>query len=300
MGPARQGGGFGCKMEGGPLSSKALGGVMTEDSRDHWSVPPFGRFLDYLRNIDQVLYVSMRGIDQLTRMVPLHEALLGVDDESDPDSIPEESARRLGRVRWEAEFSKAEVEAGFPILHAHSIVAVWGALEAMVQDVVLCWLRNKPELLSQDALSGIKIQLAQYEAMETEDRLEYLLRQFENETRTKYKAGVSRFESLLQLVELSGPVDDDLSRILFELSNVRNVIVHRAAKADKRLVESCPWLPYKVGQEIQLSNDDYVRYRDAANDYLGLLMVRGLRHRGLSEDEARKVVFSSPVEENSA
>ena len=26
MGPARQIGGFGCKMEGGPLSSKALGG----------------------------------------------------------------------------------------------------------------------------------------------------------------------------------------------------------------------------------------------------------------------------------
>jgi hypothetical protein len=26
MGPARQVGGFGCKMEGGPLSSKALGG----------------------------------------------------------------------------------------------------------------------------------------------------------------------------------------------------------------------------------------------------------------------------------
>lgn len=52
--------------------------------------------------------------------------------------------------------------------------------------------------------------------------------------------GVARFETLLALVELSGAIDEEHRKGLFELQQVRNVIVHRAGIVDRRLREQCP------------------------------------------------------------
>jgi uncharacterized protein YutE (UPF0331/DUF86 family) len=49
--------------------------------------------------------------------------------------------------------------------------------------------------------------------------------------------GCGRFESLLDTIGLGGSVEETVKRLFLELSQVRNIVVHKAGKADKRIVE---------------------------------------------------------------
>ncbi len=82
------------------------------------------------------------------------------------------------------------------------------------------------------------------------------------------RAGVSRFEPLLELVGLGRPTEEDVKRSVFELSQVRHVLVHRAGHADARLVERCPWLGVNVGQRLHVTKERYAKYRDAVFEYV--------------------------------
>jgi len=47
--------------------------------------------------------------------------------------------------------------------------------------------------------------------------------------------GVDAFEKVLRVFALDGSVDGGIKKRLWEFNHVRNVIVHRAARADSRL-----------------------------------------------------------------
>jgi hypothetical protein len=55
-----------------------------------------------------------------------------------------------------AEFVQNERERGFPLLHAYTLVSVWGALETGIEDMLVGILLNEPEVLASDELAKIK------------------------------------------------------------------------------------------------------------------------------------------------
>ncbi len=101
-----------------------------------------------------------------------------------------------------------------------------------------------------------------------------LVAELQQVTGAKFRPGAARFEALLEVCGLSGPVDEDVQRDLIELANVRNVILHRMSTVDDRFVAACPWTNLTVGSRLKVTNADYDRYRNAVFNYLTAVNVR--------------------------
>ena len=125
-----------------------------------------------------------------------------------------------------------------------------------------------------DALNRLKVRLGDYEALEPSDRSLWVIDLVDQEVSGPLRNGVSRFESLLQVFGLDGAVEDELRKTLFELSQIRHVILHRHGEADKKLLDSCPWLPFHLGEPVKITHEMYHRYHVACDIYRTALIQR--------------------------
>jgi hypothetical protein len=242
------------------------------------------RFADGILQVDRVLRLSIEGIAQVSQMVPLVEALANYEVVTGERETDDE--RDIESARKRSEFAQREIDTGFPVLHAQAVVASWGFIEAMVEDLVVCLLMVEPGHLSHDSLRRIRIPLAEYESLEPEERMRFLVKEFARQSSADLKQGVSGFEMLLDLVGLSGAIDAEIRRDLFELSQVRNVVVHRSDVADRRFCDACPWLGLSPGDQVRVSHEDYLRYSSAVGEYFTVILERDLVRTGVSPEEA--------------
>ncbi len=95
--------------------------------------------------------------------------------------------------------------------------------------------------------------------MDTEERARYLLAGVEQQKAAR-SYGVDRFEHLLEAFDLSGPVEEEIKKHMYAFHHIRNVLVHRGGKADRRLVEKCPWLNLFVGDQVFVTRQSYNMY----------------------------------------
>ena len=234
-----------------------------------WATEPFHRFLEEIERLGQVLHLSMRGI-AMVRAVPRAVEVLAEVDEADP----KETEARVASAKAEAELAQREVDEGFPVLHAQALVTTWSLLESLVREFVSAWLRHESGALSAGPVAKIKIPVAEFVGLSEEERCVFLCSLLERELASPLRRGVSRFESLLEPFGLSGPVPSDVSRDLFELSELRNVLVHRRGIADSRIVESCPWLDLRIGDEVRVSHERFSKLCSSVSRYMICLLVR--------------------------
>jgi hypothetical protein len=55
---------------------------------------------------------------------------------------------------------------------------------------------------------------------------------------------------------------------------VRNVIVHRASRADSRLIQACPAMKLKIGDPIVVTHERYHDYIQAEAGYVQIIVSR--------------------------
>lgn len=263
-----------------PGPSLSTGKSAVDDAQSSLVRLAITRTIEYLAEADRILHVCMRGLDHISRSPALVKALIDLDrlDLRNRGFDEVEAGKRLEQVNEEARFAEAEASAGFPILHAHAVVSLWSALEHGVQELLVARLAEDPGLLREEAIGRVKLSLAEYLAMEADDRLRYLVSEIDRQEQTQRpqseRGGVGRFEPVLNRFGLGGCLDEPHKRCLFELSHVRHVIVHRGGVADVRFVNSCPWVKVPAGNRIVVSHGDYVRYRTATDSYFAALVMR--------------------------
>lgn len=250
-----------------------------------WATLPLHRALDAVDEIDRVLHLSMRGIANVAASVPLVEALANLDRVRG-EGDPVEAERKIATARREADFAEKEAARDFPVLHAHATVALWGVLEATVEDLVLAYLENDPSCLTHQSFAPVRIPLAEFEQLEKPERLRLLLSEYKRNSKAELKLGIGRFETILEPVRLAGGMKEDLRRDLYEHQQVRNVIVHRGGVVDRRLLLNCPWLGFTAGTTIVVSHDMYRKYMRGVDVYFIELMVRMLVRDGFSREAA--------------
>ena len=174
------------------------------------------RFMDSWRQLNRVLHLNIRAIHVLINMPGIVEAFLD-HTERTPD-VPDVLARNEEMRAWlpeaksEAEFAKEESGKGFPLLHSHTLVALWGAFEAAVEDTIVKILLSEPERLKAQAFARIKISLADFHASDAEGRVRFLIAELSRNQGPTRRQGVDGFEFLLGLLGLSGPVRDELKK----------------------------------------------------------------------------------------
>jgi hypothetical protein len=230
----------------------------------------------------------MSGIAMLRGRQKAIEALGKVDG---PD---ENYEKNLARAVRERELAQTEIDNDFPLLHEQATVALWASLEALIRSFAARWLMNKPGALQCDAVKKLKVRLGDYEALDASERCLWIVDLLDQDAGGALRVGVSRFESLLHPLELHGPVEEDCRKTLFELSQVRNVIVHRRALADKRLIDSCAWLSLKVGDRIRIKHAMWRHYNSAVAEYVLELIQRVRVSFGLPRYEEDKKQPTEP------
>lgn len=163
------------------------------------------------------------------------------------------------RIR-DKNFASLQEKEGFPFLYNLVSVRAWSILEAFVDDFFILFLSENFETLNNDTFTKIKGSLIDFVFMPRTAQVEYLFDLIKLEYKINTRIGINRFEGLLKLIKHDGEVNEIVARHIYELSQVRNVIVHRNGKADNRLIDNCPWLNLTIGQQVNLDGLMYTRY----------------------------------------
>lgn len=250
-----------------------------------WTRAPFHEFLEHHKNLTRVLHLAIAGIQMMRQR---HEILVAIDkamerfDGSGPES------EELQVAAAQRELAQSEIDNDFPLLHEQATVAMWGSLEALIRGFLASWLQNNPEAWRAEGLKKLKVRLGEYETLDPSVRCLWVVDLLDNEISGPLRTGVTRFECLLHQFGLDGSVDETQSRSLFELSQVRNAIVHNRGRADRRLIESCPWLDLKLGDKVRVSHQMWTGHSAAVAQYVLELIQRvrvRMGFRRVSHDE---------------
>lgn len=237
-------------------------------SMPDWARMAFEDFLTHQEDLTRVLQLSKNGIAMLRGRQKAIEALGKVG------GMVEDYEKKLALAVRERALAQTEIDNDFPLLHEQATVALWSSLEALVRSFAARWFMKRPGALQCEAVRKLKVRIGDYEALDADERCLWIVDLLDQDAGGPLRVGVSRFESLLHPLGLDGDLGEDLRKTLFELSQVRNVIVHRRAVADRRLIDSCPWLGLKVGDRLRVTHDMWKRYNQAVAEYILELIQR--------------------------
>src|SRR5262249_41344073 len=122
--------------------------------------------------------------------------------------------------------------------------------EAKAEDIAFLMLRTFPKVLDNKQFAGLSGRIVELHKLSRIKRLRLIFNSFKQKIEPSAKRGVGRFESVLEAVDLGGAVHDDARRLLFEMSEIRHIIVHRNGVVDHKFVNSCRSFGLKEGDRI--------------------------------------------------
>jgi len=217
------------------------------------------------------------GLRELEQAVEREEARLHVS-RNDAGLSPEN--REILQNAWErAEMARAELGNEYPYVHAATLVSMYGALDALVEELVpgaqqiIAWsifesVRERVE--SVDDVSWDKIP-EQHRDVVGEAIAQVIADQLPKKPARPIGSGAERYESVLERANLRTPSDrpipGDLDDALTEFGALRDVLVHRSGRVDRRALAQAPSLKYGDGEFVRLNRDDYRRYSAAIRAY---------------------------------
>lgn len=254
-----------------------------KDPRLELNRAPMPDFFWALEEIERTRMTYMGGVLAMTHNVEREARRLGIE--------PTEAAQGPGgslRHAWEQqEIAHIEQAKDYPFQNAWSLVSMYGALDALVEDVVpharsfvairriMQMEEREPELAAKakESLGDERWD----EVMQT--LVPVLVDEIFPEPPPRLGAGrkpaqgAERFERVLRAGMLGArpdrPVPDDLSDALAEMGAMRHVLVHRAGRIDDRALRQAPTLaePYAGGELIRMTSADYRKYSAAIRCY---------------------------------
>jgi hypothetical protein len=202
-----------------------------------------------------------------------------------------EAAKMIPLLKGHAEelqhYAAAESDADMPYLSELLTIRIAVIIETVVQDAVMLSLEHQSAVLQREEVKKIKGPVVELLAASPSERAEFLAAALAQEVRAPLQAGVGKYEAILHAVGLGGSVDPSVRDVVYELNQVRNVLVHRAGRADARFCESCPWLNLQTGQAVKVSTEMIERYRAAVVWYLIELMDRWAKRDDIDADLSR-------------
>jgi hypothetical protein len=245
----------------------------------------FGTFMRQQHDFHHVMersLVATRNAPDLVRALAEFEAL----DEVQNEETERARAERIAAADADSAIARSEIEGGFCTLNAQGIVLVWSALEALIDDMVRACLAHHQELLTGERIGRLKIPLSEVIGVSEETLRERVFEEVEREF--VRGEGVTRFESLLSVVNLDGQTGEDLSRDIYTLQKVRNLIAHRRGYVDGRFVRDCPWLNPMLNERLNVALPLYMQLTTAAINYAIVVRERARAEYGVIRSDTEQ------------
>ncbi len=238
-----------------------------------YAMGPLLRCKDSLLYALKMLDLCVHGISIVTRRPEMVQRVIDLSI-SAAKEVASDLKSDLETATKQAAFAENELKNGFPFLNAQALVAIWGALEAAVEDVLVGILMNDPKSMEKGEFAKIRVPLPKFEVLDKEDRMRFLLSEAQRAQAVGSVQGVDTFERPLQLFDLAGSVDEETKKMLWEMNHLRNVFVHRDSIADVQLIQACPWLNLNTGDRVLINEERYGLFSDAVYEYLKILARR--------------------------
>jgi hypothetical protein len=244
-----------------PAEGKASSSVDINE----WMVRPFEEFVDHTLTVTAVLGVGATGAEVLLMEEVLgHDLVVEILSAKLPDVVARPEVETL------IDGARAEVEAGFPILNGLLIVGCWAGLEALILDFLTNWLMNVPDAMQNKAVQNVRQDIG---PSPDRERAYYVIKQIYVQPEHR-KQGIDRFESVLAIFGLDGPVDKETRSALSEMQQVRHVLAHGRGIASLKFIQRCPRLGLKAGEPLRISAQQTSRYSKALANYGRTLLLR--------------------------
>jgi hypothetical protein len=225
-------------------------------------------YIEEVIYLDRFTEVAWSGIEYAETLVDIIESISKSRVIDEDFKLSE--FKRAEKLRI---FALKEKTKGFPFLYRLAVIRLWSILEAAVDDLIIDNILKK-KYSNKELFTKLKGSLLEFIQMTDSEQTEYILELLKNELKLNIKSGVGRFDGLLDAIELSGSIPEIIRRNLYELSQVRNCLVHRNSKVDLRLVKNCPWMDIRVGASITLTDGDFRKYQLTCYWYLLELSTR--------------------------
>lgn len=232
----------------------------------------FQRALESHDKLMQVARLSAQGISMhLARpntLRVLAKAVGGAEAES--------YSLQMKRAEEDALLAKSEIDEDFPVLNGFVAIAMWSWLEDFVKGAAAIWLVTYRPAIKSPAIARLKVRLGDYLALSRFEQALHIIELLDQDTGSGLKSGVNRFKGLLDSVGLQFDIDEEQKKKLYEFQMIRNNLAHRNGVVDQRLRQSCPWLGFKLGQRVRVSQNMVVDYSSiGAAMLLSLLYYAG-------------------------
>ncbi len=253
-----------------------------------------GDFHDYLAEAERVRRLHIWSLHEM-RQALVREGTRLEAGRSLPD-LREDVAATLVAAAERAQLAEAEIANDHPYVNGTTLVGMHGALDALVDELAPAtssWTVDQharavveqartrhPELteaLSPEVIRAVQLALR-----------DELAKQVPKIPRL-WGHGVERWERLLRPAGLGAPtmraIPPDLDQALKELTNLRDVLVHRAGRLDSKAVRACPSLTeelhFREGHLVRLRRPHYRRYSAAVRAYGAEIIRRTLARGGM-------------------
>jgi hypothetical protein len=185
-----------------------------------------------------------------------------------------ESAETVRKLLLDApvqeQWAKDLRQSDYALLNAHSLVAVWGAVETCIEDTIVCIHLNATTAVTKLAALGIVV--AGPMAAATDEEAHGLYRKVEQRCRVKGDV-VATNEAILRAFGLSASVGASTAATLREINAVRNCTLHRGGVVDEKAAREAPALAARLGSRITVTRSDYLKYHEAVSQWLVALMA---------------------------
>ncbi|ALR30674.1 hypothetical protein ATE47_09105 [Chryseobacterium sp. IHB B 17019] len=231
------------------------------------------KLVDDLTYLHDIISISTSGIKMVATTSKISKLLMDIDGENEDNLNKHYNAERLSKI------AKDEIEANFPFLYAQASLMHYSFLEGCIKHLITTFIKNN-NINTINEFKNLKISLGEFLSLEEDEKNDYIFQLYEKNIAIGIQYGVTRFETLLAPIGLSGKVDKELAKTIFELSQKRNNILHRGGIADRFLIKNCPWLNYKLNDKIIVNNENYEKSFEAIIKYLSLIAIRIGEMRG--------------------
>lgn len=241
---------------------------MDEPISNGWIIDPIAQAILFIGEEIMITGLLKRGLAHVENANPLltlaKMSLLRLGNKK--------AASAIDRLLLESQFNQESAQKirhnNYAILHTHSLVAIWGALESAVDNVLLALISNDPQSLNKLRESGVKHIDANMRASDlTEQECLTLYRKLKSATAVNFDI-VQSMQNLLSAFNINIDCDRYKPNLL-EANSVRNVIVHSFGVIDEKSVKNSPSLREYLGQPFTVSDERYLIYFDAIAQFLG-------------------------------
>ncbi len=182
-----------------------------------------------------------------------------------------------------AELAQSESESRFRLLNAHLFLGLWGQFDSSIEELAVLWIERWPvhvSRLNSDEDPRVTLPLTDVLGDNRRERAERAF-DYLRSKRHSFGHGVSRFETVLALIGLDGPIPDGLGDQFYEMEQVRNVYAHCGGKADAQFVRNCPHLNMAVGEYVPFDRSRLNVYAANMIAYAIMVKARGWARHGI-------------------